>query len=97
MALYRLHNPGAPIELHLSGLRLIAFSISGVASYVLAPAFDACFDLGHCALEAVKLRHVFLTHVHQDHSGGVHRHLSLRRMFGTRPSRVFAPAESAAP
>lgn len=96
MALYQLHNPGAPIELHLSGLRLIAFSISGVASYVLSPAFDACFDLGHCALEAVKLRHVFLSHVHQDHSGGVHRHLSLRRMFGARPSRVFAPAESAA-
>ncbi|HEU4412213.1 MAG TPA: MBL fold metallo-hydrolase [Polyangiaceae bacterium] len=95
MPLNRLHNPGAPIELHLSGLRLVAFSISGVASYLLVPAFDACFDLGHCPLEAIKLRHVFLSHVHQDHSGGVHRHLSLRRMFGSRPSRVYAPAESA--
>ncbi len=96
MSLYRLHNPGAPIELQLSGLKLVAFSISGLASYVLVPALDACFDLGHCALEATKLRHVFLSHVHQDHSGGVPRHLSLRRMFGARPSRVFAPAESAA-
>jgi ribonuclease Z len=97
MPLHRLHNPGAPIELELSGLRLVAFSISGVASYLLVPAFDACFDLGHCPLEAIKLRHVFLSHVHQDHSGGVHRHLSLRRMFGSRPSKVYAPAESAAP
>lgn len=95
MSLYRLHNPGAPIELELSGLRLVAFSISGLASYLLVPAFDACFDLGHCPLEATKLRHVFLSHVHQDHSGGVHRHLSLRRMFGARPSRVYAPQESA--
>lgn len=96
MALYPLHNPGAPIKLHLAGLELVAFSISGLASYVLAPAFDASFDLGHCPLEATKLRHVFLSHVHQDHSGGVHRHISLRRMFGARPSRVYAPAESAA-
>ncbi len=90
-----LHNPGAPIRLTLAGLDLTAFSISGLATYVLAPAFDACFDLGHCDLEGAKLRHVFLSHVHQDHAGGVHRHLSLRSMTGASPPRIYCPDESA--
>jgi ribonuclease Z len=90
-----LHNPGVPVRLSLAGLELEAFSISGLATYVLVPAFDACFDLGHCSVEASRLDHVFLSHVHQDHSGGVHRHLSLRAMTGARPPRVYCPAESA--
>jgi ribonuclease Z len=83
------------VSLKFGGLELEAFSISGLATYVLAPAFDACFDLGHCPVEATKLRNVFLSHVHQDHAGGVPRHFSLRAMFGARPSRVYCPAESA--
>src|SRR5262249_29882229 len=66
-------------------------------TYVLVPAFDACFDLGHCAVEAARLRHVFLSHVHQDHCAGVHRHVSLRQMYGNRPSRVYLPRESTEP
>ena len=84
-----------PVSLKFGGLELEAFSISGLATYVLAPAFDACFDLGHCPVEATTLRNVFLSHVHQDHAGGVPRHFSLRAMFGARPSRVYCPAESA--
>jgi ribonuclease Z len=93
--LYQMHNPGAPIELNLGGLRLIAFSISAIASYVMVPEFDAVFDLGHCPLEAVRLRNVLLSHCHLDHCAGVPLHLSLRRMYGSRPSRVYVPDESA--
>ena len=95
MSFRALHNPGVPVRLALAGVELQAFSISGLATYVLAPVWDACFDLGHCALEASHLRHVFLSHVHQDHAGGVHRHLSLRAMTGATPSRLYCPAESA--
>lgn len=95
VSLRKLHNPGAPVSLRFGELEIEAFSISGLATYVLVPAFDACFDLGHCPVEATKLRNVFLSHVHQDHAGGVPRHLSLRAMFGARPSRVYCPAESA--
>lgn len=91
-----LHNPGRPIPLLLGGLAIEAFSISGLATYVLVPAFDACFDLGHCSVEASRLRNVFLSHVHQDHALGVVRHLSLRAMTGARPSRIYVPAESRA-
>jgi ribonuclease Z len=95
MALRRIHNPGAPATLKLGALEVTAFSVSGLATYVLVPAFDACFDLGHCPVEGAHLRHVLLSHVHQDHAAGVQRHLSLRAMQGMRPSRVWCPAESA--
>jgi ribonuclease Z len=89
-----LHNPGSPVTLRLGSLDVTAYSISGLATYVQVPAFDACFDLGHCTVEASRLRHVLLSHVHQDHSLGVIRHRSLREMTGARPSRIFVPMES---
>ncbi len=89
-----LHNPGRPVSLRLGALDVVAYSISGLATYVEVPAFDAVFDLGHCTVEASRLRNVLLSHAHQDHSLGVVRHLSLREMTGARPSRVYVPAES---
>jgi catechol 2,3-dioxygenase-like lactoylglutathione lyase family enzyme len=73
-----LHNPGRPVALRLGALELEAFSISGLATYVLVPALEACFDLGHCSVEASRVRNVLLSHVHQDHALGVVRHLALR-------------------
>lgn len=88
-------NAGLPKRLNFGSLELDAFAVSGLASYVLAPALDACFDLGHCGVEASRLRHVFLSHTHQDHAGAVARHLSLRAMNSARPSRLYCPVESA--
>ena len=96
MSRAKLHNPGRPVSLRFGALEIEAFSISGLASYVAVPAFDACFDLGHCSVESSQLRNVLLTHVHQDHSLGVIRHLALRRMMGHRPPRVYLPMESRA-
>jgi ribonuclease Z len=88
------HDPERPVRLSLGGLELAGFSISGLAEYVAVPAFDACFDLGHCSVASSHERNVLLSHVHQDHSLGVIRHLSLRAMTGAKPSRIFVPAES---
>ena len=90
----RLHNPGRPVSLTLGSLEIEAFSISGLSTCVRIPAFDACFDLGHCSVEASHTRNVLLSHVHQDHSLGVIRHLSLRAMTGARPSQIYLPIES---
>jgi ribonuclease Z len=84
------------VSLRLGTLEVEGFSISGLSTYVLVPAFDACFDLGHCSVEASRVRNVLLSHVHQDHALGVVRHLALRAMTGARPSRIFVPAESRA-
>src|SRR3954464_10117914 len=89
-----LHDPGQSVSLRFGSLDLEAFSISGLASYATVPTFDACFDLGHCSVEASHLRNVLLSHVHQDHALGVIRHLSLRAMTGARPSRIYLPAQS---
>ncbi|MBL8600625.1 MAG: hypothetical protein JNK72_01745 [Myxococcales bacterium] len=90
-----IYNPGLPVRLRAAGLDVAAFAVSGFASYVLVPGVDLCFDLGHCGVEAAGLRNVFLSHVHQDHAGGVARHVSLRRMFGGARSKIVCPAESA--
>lgn len=82
-----------PLHLRVGSLDLVGFSRSGLASYVLAPALDACFDLGHCDKPAAGLRHVLLSHVHQDHSLGLVRHMSLRAMSSAPTSRVYVPAE----
>lgn len=89
-----LHDPGRSIALRFGALEMEAFSISGLASYVMVPSFDACFDLGHCSVAASQLRNVLLTHVHQDHSLGVIRHIALRRMTGQKPPRIYLPRES---
>jgi ribonuclease Z len=96
MSRAKLHNPGRSISLRFGALEIEAFSISGLASYVAVPAYDACFDLGHCSVESSQLRNVLLTHVHQDHSLGVIRHLALRRMMGHKPPRISLPMESRA-
>ena len=94
MSRAKLHNPGRPVSLRLGSLEIEAFSIPGLSTYVRVPAFDACFDLGHCSVEASHTRNVLLSHVHQDHSLGVIRHLALRAMTGARPSRIYVPSES---
>jgi|LNFM01.1.fsa_nt_gb ribonuclease Z len=91
-----LHNPGVAQALSIRGHELVAFSISGVSTYVLAPSLDACFDMGHCPVEGARLRNVLLTHCHQDHALGVIRHRAIRQMWGDSPSRVFVPEESRA-
>ncbi len=89
-----LHDPERPRTLRFDDLEVTAFSISGLATYVAVPSFDACFDLGHCSVRTSHLRNVLLSHVHQDHSLGVVRHLSLRAMGGQKPSKVYVPSES---
>jgi ribonuclease Z len=83
-----------PSRLRLGPLDLHGFSRSGLATYVLVPELDACFDLGHCDPAAAGLSHVLLSHVHHDHAGGLVRHLRLRALSGARPPRVYVPAES---
>jgi ribonuclease Z len=84
------------VSLRLGTLDVEGFSISGLSTYVLVPAFDACFDLGHCSVDASRVSNVLLSHVHQDHALGVVRHIALRAMTGARPPRIFVPSESRA-
>lgn len=94
MSARRHHEPGLGLSLRLGALELEGFSISGLSTWIRVPAFDACFDLGHCTVEASHTRNVLLSHVHQDHCLGVFRHIALREMTGAKPSRIWVPEES---
>jgi ribonuclease Z len=74
--------------------RLSGFSVSGLATWMIAPDLDVCFDMGECPLSAVPMNHVFLTHAHGDHSRCLMRHDALRRMIGiAKESVYYLPAE----
>lgn len=82
-----------PVQLDAAGLPLLGFSISGLATWLLAPTLGVCFDMGECPLEALSIDHVLLTHAHGDHARCVPRHWQLRRMIGNpRPGRYLMPA-----
>jgi ribonuclease Z len=82
-----------PVRLDAAGLPIVGFSISGLATWLLAPTLGVAFDMGECPLEALSIDHVLLTHAHGDHARCVPRHWQLRRMIGNpRPGRYLMPA-----
>jgi len=80
------------VSLHLDGLTIAGFSISGLATYVQVPELAVCFDMGECPLSALAIDHVLLTHAHGDHARCLPRHWQLRRMVGnTKPAAYYLP------
>ncbi len=75
-------------------MRLVGFSRSGLATWLMLPELDVLFDVGECPLEAVRLGHVLLTHAHGDHARCLPRHAALRGMVGNpRPAVYYLPME----
>ena len=77
------------IDFEVAKTRLSGFSVSGLATWMIAPELDVCFDMGECPLSAVPMNHVFLTHAHGDHSRCLMRHDALRRMIGITKESVY--------
>jgi ribonuclease Z len=70
------------------------FSISGLATWVNVPELGVMFDAGECPIESVPLDHVFLSHVHGDHSRCLLRHWQLRRMLRMGEATYYVPAHA---
>ena len=77
------------VDFELAQTRLSGFSVSGLATWMIAPELDLCFDMGECPLSAVPMNHVFLTHAHGDHSRCLMRHDALRRMIGIQKEGIY--------
>ncbi len=90
----KLHNPGLPHQLNLDNEPLLAFSIAGLSTYLLAPRLNCAFDMGDCLLEALPLDHVFITHAHGDHTRCLMRHHALRRMMHMKAATYYVPQAS---
>lgn len=94
------HNALSGVHIKAAQLSLEGFSISGLATWLVASELNTCFDMGECPLSAVPMDHVFLTHAHGDHSRCLMRHHALRKMLGIEreatyymPEQLLRPAE----
>ena len=82
------------VDFEFDSPKLSGFSVSGLATWMIAPEFDVCFDMGECPLTAVAINHVFLTHAHGDHSRCLMRHYALRKMMGIeREATYYLPKD----
>lgn len=88
------HNALHPVTLQAAGYTLEGFSISAIATWIVVKELDVLFDAGECALSAVSVRNVLLTHIHGDHSRCLIRHWQLRNMFGLEQAAYTIPGST---
>ena len=77
------------VDFEFDSLKLSGFSVSGLATWLVASELDVCFDMGECPLNTVSINHVFLTHAHGDHSRCLMRHYALRKMMGIEREPIY--------
>ncbi|CAK0786895.1 hypothetical protein CVIRNUC_010109 [Coccomyxa viridis] len=86
-------------SLNLGGYEIEAGSISvaGQETCISIPQLKLIFDTGRCPQRAIYQRHVFISHSHMDHIGGLPFHVATRAMLGLPPSIVVVPESLAEP
>jgi ribonuclease Z len=83
-------------QVQTHGLTLRGVSLGGIYTSLHVPELDSLFDVGWPLRSAATVRHLFLSHGHVDHAGGLSTLLGVRALFGhPRPLRLFLPAEIA--
>lgn len=78
----------------LAGHRVRAVSVAGLETCIELPARRMAFDIGRCPDSAIAMEHVFFTHAHVDHLGGVAHHVASRDLYGMRPPTYYLPAQN---
>ena len=76
---------------HLLDLPLVAVSIGGLETSIDLPAWRCAVDLGRSPARLLPRRHVFLTHAHLDHLGGIAHHCATRSLLGMGPPVYVVP------
>ncbi|MEK6675182.1 MAG: MBL fold metallo-hydrolase [Planctomycetota bacterium] len=77
------------MDKRLAGTRVIGFSLAGEESFVAAPEYSVCFDIGRSPREVIPIDNVCLSHGHMDHAAGIAYYLSQRRFQGNSPGRII--------
>jgi ribonuclease Z len=83
-------------QVQTNGFTLRGVSLGGIYTSLHVPQLDSVFDVGWPLRTAASARHLFLSHGHVDHAGGLSTFLGMRALFShPRPVRLFLPAEIA--
>ena len=78
-------------RIQLAGLDLDVVSVAGIETRVDVPSFKALVDLGLGDEVGAQRQHVFLTHAHVDHLGGIAHHVALRALRRLPPPVYHVP------
>ena len=74
----------------VAGIPFRGVSIAGRETWFHVPSLDLAFDVGRRPAAIVPAPHLFLSHAHLDHAGGLAYWASQRRLLRLAHARVFA-------
>lgn len=69
-------------------------SVASEMTYHGFPGYDVCLDLGHAPLSTTTFGNVFITHGHNDHCGGVVKHMWRRHSWGLPSANYYAVGDT---
>lgn len=81
-------------ELHVGAITVRGVSLAGVYTSLQIPELRVLLDAGLPIRSFAATDHLFLSHTHGDHAGGLVPLLGIRELIGKRAPKVFLPAEA---
>jgi ribonuclease Z len=69
-------------------------SVASEMTYHAFPGYDVCLDLGHSPLSTTTFGNVFITHGHNDHCGGLVKHMWRRSSWGLPAANYYAVGDT---
>ena len=79
-------------EISVGQYSVRGISLAGIETCLHVPQLDIMFDVGHCPRSSATVSHLFITHGHGDHAGGLLGMLSVRMLMQVQePLKIYAP------
>jgi len=80
-----------PIKIGGQEVEIVGRSIAGQETCIMIPRLRIAFDIGRCPQKAVPISHVFLSHSHMDHMGGIALHSAARTFLRLNGATYYVP------